>query len=89
GAPARFEQIVPEEGKMNSGEGIKITYQLTAGTLELEEQAHFSDGSNKVSGDLITYDLRAQNLKAGAGDSGPVKILIESPNQQKEKINQP
>jgi lipopolysaccharide export system protein LptA len=89
GLPARFEQVTVESGKMNSGEGNRIIYKLTAGTLQLIEQAHFSDGKNKVSGDLITYDLRAQNLKAGAGDSGPVKILIESPNQQKEKSTQP
>jgi lipopolysaccharide export system protein LptA len=89
GLPARFEQIAVESGKMNSGEGNNIIYKLTAGTLQLIEKAHFFDGANKVSGDLITYDLRAQNLKADAGDSGPVKILIESPNQQKEKSAQP
>jgi lipopolysaccharide transport protein LptA len=89
GIPARFEQTTIETGQMNSGEGNKIIYTLTDGTLELIDEAYFSDGANRVSGDLITYDLRAQNLKAGAGDSGPVKILIESPNQQKEKSNQP
>lgn len=90
GGPARFEQTDVETGNMNNGEGNKIIYKLAAGTLELVEEAHFFDGSNRVSGDLITYDLRAQNLKANAGDSGQVKILIESPNQQKkDKANQP
>jgi lipopolysaccharide transport protein LptA len=70
---------------MNSGEGNTIVYRLTAGTLRLSENAHFSDGANQISGDLITYDLQAQHLQVGSGDSGPVKIVIEAPRQQKEK----
>jgi lipopolysaccharide export system protein LptA len=89
GAPAYFEQMIVETGEMNSGEGNTITYSLEGGTLRLRENAHFSDGDNQISGDLITYDLRAQHLQAGSGDSGPVKIVIEAPSQQKEKKQNP
>ena len=85
GEPARFEQMIMETGEKNSGEGNTIVYRLDTGTLRLSENASFSDGANQISGDLITYDLRAQNLQAGAGDSGPVKILIEAPREQKGK----
>jgi len=89
GVPARFEQTNFETGETSSGEGNTIIYRLAEGTLRLSESANFSDGANQVSGDLITYDLRAQHLQAGAGDSGPVKILIEAPRQQKEKAENP
>ena len=84
GTPARFKQITEETGQINSGEANSIIYKLVAGTLQLSDDAHFSDGANKISGDMITYDLQAQNLKAGSGDSGPVKILIEPPSKKKE-----
>lgn len=89
GAPARFEQTIMETGETNRGEGNTITYRLSEGTLRLSESAHFSDGANQISGDLITYDLQAQHLQAGSGDSGPVKILIEAPREQKGKAEKP
>ena len=89
GGPARFEQFLPDSEESNTGEARVIVYKLTEGTLQLEKDARFSDGSNEISGDLITYDLTARRLTAGAGDSGPVKILIESPSQIKEKVDNP
>jgi lipopolysaccharide transport protein LptA len=87
GSPAWFEQSAAENGEentVNSGEAISIVYKLAEGMLELKNQASFTDGKNKVAGDLITYDLQARHLRAGAGDSGPVKIIIEPPKQNKE-----
>jgi len=83
GGPAKFEQYIEESGATNSGEANSITYMLSSGTLQLRDDARFSDGSNEISGDLITYDLVARHLTAGSGDSGPVKIVIE-PGQIKE-----
>lgn len=83
GSPAKFEQRLEESGEKNSGEANSIIYELSSGTLQLKEDARFSDGSNEISGALITYDLIARNLTAGSGDSGPVKIIIE-PGQVRE-----
>jgi lipopolysaccharide export system protein LptA len=83
GRPAKFEQRLEESGDKNSGEANSIIYNLSSGTLQLKEDARFSDGSNEISGALITYDLIARNLTAGSGDSGPVKIIIE-PGQVRE-----
>ncbi len=84
GAPAHFKQTTVETGKTNSGEAKSIVYKLDTGTLQLSDDAHFSDGANKISGDMITYDLQAQHLTAGSGDSGPVTILIDPPSKEKE-----
>jgi len=85
GEPAWFEQVNQETGKTNTGAGKSIVYKLAEGTLELREDAWFTDGGNKVAGELITYDIRVQNLKAGAGNSGPVKIFIDPPRRDKEE----
>ena len=77
GAPANFTQVVDETGQTNRGEGLAIVYKLLKAKLELRREATFSDGANSVSGDLITYDMKAQRLSAGAGDTGQVKIVIE------------
>ena len=89
GTPARFEQILEAAEEASSGEANSIVYRLAAGTLELTEDARFSDGANEISGELITYDLIARRLRAGSADSGPVKILIEPPNAVKEKRQDP
>ncbi len=89
GVPARFEQKVDKTDKVNTGEAGQIFYQRTSQTLKLKQNAQFTDGSNKISGDQIVYDLTARRLTADSGDSGPVKILIETPNQLKEKRNSP
>ena len=84
GEPAWFKQIDPASGTTNSGEAKSIVYRLSDGILELRDEANFTDGSNKVAGDLISYDLQGQSLRAGAGSSGPVKIYIEPPSKNKE-----
>ena len=89
GTPARFKQTTEETGQINSGEANSIVYKLDTGTLRLSDDAHFSDGANIISGDMITYDLQAQHLKAGSGDSGPVTILIDPPSQKKESKQRP
>ena len=89
GEPARFEQTAGESEQVNSGEANSIIYKLTVGTLQLTDDARFSDGTNKISGDMITYDLQARRLTAGSGNSGSVKILIEPPRRAKEQDSTP
>jgi len=89
GQPARFEQKIDGSEKINTGEASQISYQRASQILKLKQSAQFTDGSNQVSGDQIVYDLTARRLTADSGESGPVKILIETPNQLKEKIKSP
>lgn len=79
GYPARFKQQVGSNGKNNTGEANRIVYGLSSGLLEMSDKAKFSDGANEISGEIITYDLNAGKLTAGAGSSGPVRIYIEPP----------
>lgn len=81
GAPATFEQPAPDSDRVNTGAAREIVYEMSSGALTLAGDARFSDGVNEVSGELITYDIKSRRLTAGAGDSGPVKILIEPPSR--------
>ena len=81
GAPARFEQPANDADRVNTGAAEEIVFDMQSGTLKLMGAARFSDGLNEISGELITYDLTRGRLTAGAGDSGPVKILIEPPSR--------
>ena len=79
GSPASFEQPSANKKGVNTGTANEIHFDMQSETLKLMGDARFSDGSNEISGDLIAYDLKLGRLTAGAGDSGPVKILIEPP----------
>ena len=81
GKPARFEQPSADTDAVNSGAANEIVFDMQTGTLNLMGEARFSDGVNEISGELITYDLTRGRLTAGAGESGPVKILIEPPTR--------
>ena len=84
GEPATFAQPAEEPGKINRGSAREIVYEMSAGTLKLVGDARFSDGTNEISGDLITYDIARGSITADSGDSGPVKILIEPPTRDDE-----
>ncbi|MEC9375849.1 MAG: lipopolysaccharide transport periplasmic protein LptA [Pseudomonadota bacterium] len=77
GTPARFEQILLNEGKSNNGEAIRMFYQIDTGILELYNDARFYDGTNEISGEKIIYDVVGKNLSVDSGKNGPVTILIE------------
>ncbi|MDP6437226.1 MAG: lipopolysaccharide transport periplasmic protein LptA [Gammaproteobacteria bacterium] len=89
GSPARFEQFIKESGKLNSGEAKRIIYRLDTDTLQLSDDARFTDGTNEISSDLITYDLEEKHLTADSGDTGPVKILIEPPDKESDTKETP
>lgn len=89
GSPARFEQFIEESGKLNSGEAKRIYYRLDTDTIELSDDARFTDGTNEISSDLITYDLEEKHLTADSGDTGPVKILIEPPDKDSDSKEAP
>ncbi|MGI9308597.1 MAG: lipopolysaccharide transport periplasmic protein LptA [Gammaproteobacteria bacterium] len=84
GGPATFEQMDAETQEKAEGQAGFIEYDLLTGKVKLSEEARFSDGANEIYGENISYDVRARNITANSGDSGPVKILIEPPKQTQE-----
>ena len=46
----------------------------------MEENALVNNGSNEVSGNLITYNLVKRNIIADSENGSPVKLIIDSTN---------
>ena len=81
GTPARFEQRDLETQALTEGRATLMIYDVPSGIVQMTEDAWFSDGSNEIFGSNITYDLKERHITADSGESGPVKILIETPTQ--------
>lgn len=78
GAPAHFEQTDPATGQVNIGESNLMTYDLSAGTVVMKDDAKFTDGTNRMSGANITYDVKTRRIRVESdGASGGVKIMID------------
>lgn len=79
GAPARFRQTRPGGTAPVEGRAGRLDYDLGQGVIRLAGDAWLADGQNEVAGDQIAYDLRREVVTAGAGQSGPVRMLITPP----------
>jgi lipopolysaccharide transport protein LptA len=78
GKQAEFEQSLQDGGRARGRAG-NITYEMTAGTVTLREDAWLSDGSrSEIRGDPLVYSVREQRVQAGrpAGSNERVRILI-------------
>lgn len=78
GKQAEFEQTLRDGGKARGRAG-SITYEMTAGTVTLREEAWLSDnGRSEIRGDPLVYNVREQRVQAGkpAGSSERVRIVI-------------
>jgi len=84
GEPANFQQTDPANGKINEGQGKLMIYDLQAGTVTLSDEAAFTDGTNRMSGSSIIYDVVSRRIRANSGESGSVRIMID-PNSSEIK----
>jgi len=78
GKQAEFEQTLRDGGKARGRAG-SITYEMTAATVTLREEAWLSDnGRSEIRGDPLIYNVREQRVQAGkpAGSSERVRIVI-------------
>lgn len=78
GKQAEFEQKLRDGGNARGRAG-SITYEMTAGTVTLREDAWLSDdGRSEIRGDPLLYNVREQRVQAGkpAGSSERVRIVI-------------
>jgi len=78
GTPAQFEQQRSVDGSMARGRAGSIQYQVDAGVVTLSNEAWLSDGRNEISGQVLVYNIRDQQVRAGPqpGQSDRVRITI-------------
>ncbi|OBX08690.1 ABC transporter substrate-binding protein [Gallibacterium salpingitidis] len=80
GVPVKFQQQL-DNGKMVYGNANKVHYDLGKEFLTLIGNAQLKQEDSRINGDLITYDVKKQQLKAN-GNGGRVKTVL-IPNQLK------
>ncbi len=85
GAPAEFEQLIKETGKLAKGHANSIIYDVQADTVRLAGDAWLTDGDNVIRGETLIYDIAGQRVAANPGgtDPGGVRITINPRSQGK------
>lgn len=81
GTPVKFQQKL-DNGKMVYGSANKVHYDLGKEFLTLIDHAELKQEDSRINGDLITYDVKKQQLKANGNGSSRVKTIL-IPNQLK------
>jgi len=78
GKLSSFQQFDDEREIIASGTAEVFEYDHKKNILRMETNAWVDNGSNEVSGNLITYNLVKKNIIADAENGLPVKLIINS-----------
>jgi lipopolysaccharide transport protein LptA len=81
GSPAQFEQP-REDGSTSRGRANTIEYETARGTVSFRNEAWLSDGCNEITGEALTYNIRAQRVEgqktpAARSSKGRITITIQ------------
>jgi lipopolysaccharide transport protein LptA len=66
GKPAEFEQKRANSDQVARGHADEILYDVNDGTVRLTDDAWLSDGQTEISGPLLVYNIRQQQIQAAA-----------------------
>ena len=80
GKLSSFQQFNEANELIAYGTAEIFEYEHTTNILRMEDNALVNNGSNEVSGNLITYNLVKRNIIADSENGSPVKLIIDSTN---------
>ena len=80
GKLSSFQQFNEANELIAYGTAEIFEYEHATNILRMEENALVNNGSNEVSGNLITYNLVKRNIIADSENGSPVKLIIDSAN---------
>jgi lipopolysaccharide transport protein LptA len=89
GEPAEFSQP-REDGTVSRGRARTIEYDTASGTVSFRDDAWLSYGCNELSGQALTYNIRAQRVEAqpaAARQTGNGRIIFRI--QPKDEAGNP
>ena len=78
GTLSSFQQFDNERELIASGTAEVFEYDHITNILRMKTNAWVNNGSNVVSGNLITYNLVKRNIIADSENGSPVKLIIDS-----------
>ncbi|AAU38322.1 MULTISPECIES: lipopolysaccharide transport periplasmic protein LptA [Basfia] len=85
GNPVTFHQML-DDGKPADGKANRVHYDLGKEFLTLTGNAQLKQLDSTIDGDVITYDVNKQQLKASSTAKSRVKtVLIPSQLNEKKK----
>jgi len=80
GKLSSFQQFNEANELIAYGTAEIFEYEHATNILRMEDNALVNNGSNEVSGNLITYNLVKRNIIADSENGSPVKLIIDSTN---------
>lgn len=83
GNPVTFHQLL-DDGKPVDGKASKVHYDLGKEFLTLTGNAELKQLDSNINGDVITYDVKKQQLNASSQANSRVKTVLV-PNQLNDK----
>ncbi|WP_293730082.1 lipopolysaccharide ABC transporter substrate-binding protein LptA [uncultured Actinobacillus sp.] len=83
GNPVTFHQLL-DDGKPVDGKASKVHYDLGKEFLTLTGNAELKQLDSNINGDVITYDVKKQQLNASSLANSRVKTVLV-PNQLNDK----
>lgn len=90
GEPAVFEQKREGTDQTARGRAGQIEYAVGAGTVRLSGNAWLSDGQKEISGPLVVYNIRQENVQASTAAGGNERVRITIlPKSSSEKRDPP
>ena len=78
GELSSFQQFDDKRELIASGTAEVFEYNHNSNILRMKTNAWVDNGSNEVSGNLITYNLVKRNIIADSENGSPVKLIIDS-----------
>lgn len=88
GQPAFLEQEIEEQGLVKATAGT-IDYQVASGLVTLTGDADVQHPQYRISGDLLTYDLKAQHFEGTSTQDGNGRIHIRLDPEVLDKEDKP
>jgi lipopolysaccharide transport protein LptA len=87
GNPAEFEQKRADTEQMARGHAKEIVYDVSDGTIRLSDDAWLSDGRNEISGPLLVYNIREQQIEAASKPGAEERVHIKIDPNSKDEPN--
>jgi lipopolysaccharide export system protein LptA len=89
GTPARFQQQMEGDKGVTKGQGNVITYLTQDKTVSFFKDASLKQKGSSFSGNLITYDIVNENVKAKGQTESQAVPNIDQPSGRIKMIIQP
>jgi lipopolysaccharide export system protein LptA len=77
GQPAKYQQQLEADKGLVKADARTIVYHTQQERVDLEGHAFLEQGGNEIAGELIRYDIVAGKINAEAGDTEPVRVIVQ------------